>query len=379
MTATTGMTERVETLIIGAGQAGLAAGYYLSKRGRPFLIVDGNERIGDQWRRRWDSLLLFSPARWDGLPGMPFPAPGWSYPSGRQMADYLESYAVWSDAPVRRATRVERLVKVDDGSDDFVAITADRRFRARQVIVATGAFTVPTVPQFAGQLDPGIRQIHSGEYRNASQLVEGPVLVVGLGHSGADIAFETAASHRTILSGRSHGEVPFRVLGTWRAHVFLRLLGFVEDHVLTIRTPIGRKAVSRSRVLSAPLLRIRSRELAQAGVEHHEARVTSVRDGKPVLEDGTVLDVTNVIWATGFRPDYDWIEAPVTDGDGWPVQQRGVSPTPGLYFLGIPFQYGVNSMLIHGAARDARYVVDRLVERLMARGTAVAMTPATAR
>lgn len=377
--ATTGMTERVETLIIGAGQAGLAAGYYLSKRGRPFLIVDANERIGDQWRRRWDSLLLFSPARWDGLPGMPFPAPGWSYPSGRQMADYLESYAAWSEAPVRSATRVERLLKADDGSDDFIAIAADRRYRARQVIVATGAFTVPTVPQIAGRLDPGIRQIHSGEYRDPSQLVDGPVLVVGLGHSGADIAFETAASHRTFLSGRSHGEVPFRVLGTWRAHVFLRLLGLVEDHVLTIRTPIGRKAASRSRVLSAPLLRIRSRELAQAGVEHHEARVTSVRDGRPVLEDGTVLDVTNVIWATGFRPDYDWIEPPVTDGDGWPVQQRGVSPTPGLYFLGIPFQYGVNSMLIHGAARDARYVVDRLVERLLARGTAVAMRPATAR
>lgn len=377
--ATTGMTERVETLIIGAGQAGLAAGYYLSKRGRPFLIVDANERIGDQWRRRWDSLLLFSPARWDALPGMPFPAPGWSYPSGRQMADYLESYAAWSEAPVRSATRVERLLKADDGSDDFIAIAADRRYRARQVIVATGAFTVPTVPQIAGRLDPGIRQIHSGEYRDPSQLVDGPVLVVGLGHSGADIAFETAASHRTFLSGRSHGEVPFRVLGTWRAHVFLRLLGLVEDHVLTIRTPIGRKAASRSRVLSAPLLRIRSRELAQAGVEHHEARVTSVRDGRPVLEDGTVLDVTNVIWATGFRPDYDWIEPPVTDGDGWPVQQRGVSPTPGLYFLGIPFQYGVNSMLIHGAARDARYVVDRLVERLLARGTAVAMTPATAR
>jgi putative flavoprotein involved in K+ transport len=377
--ATTPTTERVETLIIGAGQAGLAAGYFLSRRGRPFLIVDGNDRVGDQWRRRWHSLLLFSPARWDGLPGMPFPAPGWSYPSGRQMADYLESYAARFELPVRTATRVERLVTAGDGSDEFIAVAGSRRFRARQVIVATGAFTVPAVPAVARQLDPGIRQIHSGEYRDPSQLADGAVLVVGLGHSGADIAFETAATHRTILSGRSHGEVPFRVLGTWRAHVFLRVLGLVEDHVLTIRNPIGRKAASRSRVLSAPLLRIRSRELAQAGVKHHEARVTSVRDGKPVLGDGTVLDVANVIWATGFRPDYDWIDPPVTDGDGWPVQQRGVSPTPGLYFLGVPFQYGANSMLIHGAARDARYVVDRITERLRARGTAVAMTPATAR
>jgi putative flavoprotein involved in K+ transport len=364
--ATTETTERVETLIIGAGQAGLAAGYHLSKRGRPFLIVDANDRIGDQWRRRWDSLQLFSPARWDGLPGMPFPAPGWSYPTGREMAEYIESYAASFEFPVRRATRVERLVTAGDGSDELIAVAGVHRFRARHVIVATGAFTVPAVPEIAEQLDPGIRQIHSGEYRNPSQLADGPVLVVGLGHSGADIAFETAATHQAILAGRSHGEVPFRVLGTWRAHVFLRVLGFVEDHVLTIRTPIGRKALARSRVLAAPLLRIRSAELAQAGVVHHETRVASVRDGKPVLEDGTVLDVANVIWATGFRPDYGWIEPPVTDSDGWPVEQRGVSPTPGLYFLGLPFQYGVNSMLIHGASRDARYVVDRIAERVAA-------------
>jgi putative flavoprotein involved in K+ transport len=377
--ATTQATERVETLIIGAGQAGLAAGYFLAQRGRPFLIVDANDRIGDQWRRRWASLRLFSPARWDGLPGRPFPAPDWSYPSGNQMADYLESYVAGSGLPVRTATRVDRLRPAGDGSDEFLAVSGDRHFRARQVIVATGAFTVPAVPEIARQLDPGIRQIHSGAYRDPSELADGPVLVVGLGHSGADIAFETAATHRTILSGRSHGEVPFRVLGTWRAHVFLRILGFVEDHVLTIRTPIGRKAASRSRVLSAPLLRVRGPELAQAGVDHHDARVAGVRDGRPVLKDGTVLDVANVIWATGFRPDYSWIEPAVTDADGWPVERRGVSPTPGLYFLGVPFQYGVTSTLIHGASRDASYVVDRISERLEARGVAVAMAPATAR
>lgn len=374
----TEQAERVDTLIIGAGQAGLAAGYHLTRRGMRFLIVDANDRIGDQWRRRWDSLRLFSPARWDGLPGKPFPAPGWSYPSGRQMAEYIESYAAWLELPVRSATRVERLVQADDGSDERIAIAGDHRFQACQVIVATGAFTVPVVPEIAAQLDPGIRQIHSGEYRNPSQLADGPVLVVGLGHSGADIAFETAATHRTILSGRSHGEVPFRVLGTWRAHVFLRLLGLVEDHVLTIRTPIGRKAMARSRVLSAPLLRVRSTELAQAGVEHHETRVTSVRDGKPVLEDGTVLDVANVIWATGFRPDYSWIEPPVTGADGWPVEQRGVSSTPGLYFLGVPFQYGANSTLIHGASPDASYVVDRIGERVLATRGARAVERATA-
>ena len=368
MSATTDTTERVDTLIIGAGQAGLAAGHDLSQRGASFLIVDANDRIGDQWRRRWDSLRLFSPARWDGLPGRAFPAPGWSYPTGRQMADFIQAYATWFGLPVRTATRVERLAPAGDGSDEFVAVAGDRRFRARQVIVATGAFTVPNVPEVAAGLSPAIRQLHSSEYRNPSQLADGPVLVVGVGHSGADIAYETAGSHRTILAGTSHGEVPFRVLDTWRAHVFLRLLGLVESHVLTIRTPIGRKAASRSRVLAAPLLRVRSPELEQAGVERHEARVTSAVDGRPALENGAVLDVTNVIWATGFRPDYAWIEPSVTGPDGWPIEHRGVAEVPGLYFVGLPFQYGVDSTLIHGTRRDARYVVERIMERV---GTSV--------
>jgi putative flavoprotein involved in K+ transport len=369
VSATSETTERVDTLIIGAGQAGLAAGHYLSQRRGSFLILDANDRIGDQWRRRWDSLRLFSPARWDGLPGKAFPAPAWSYPTGCQMADYVEAYAAWFELPVRTATRVDRLAPAGDGSDEYVAIAGDRRFRARQVIVATGAFRVPKVPEVAAELDPEIRQLHSSEYRNPSQLADGPVLVVGVGHSGADIAYETAGSHRTILAGTSHGEVPFRVLDTWRAHVFLRLLGLAESHVLTIRTPIGRKASSRSRVLPAPLLRVRSAELAQAGVERHEVRVTSAVDGRPALENGAVLDVANVIWATGFRPDYAWIEPSVTGPDGWPIERRGVAAIPGLYFLGLPFQYGVDSILIHGARRDARYVVERIAERM---GTSVA-------
>ena len=363
MSASIDRPEQVETLIIGAGQTGLAAGYYLSKRGQPFLIVEANDRIGDQWRRRYDSLRLFSPARWDGLPGRSFPAPGWSSPTGRQMADFVEAYAAWFKLPVRTGTRVDRLVRADDGSDDYIAHANDRRFRARQVIVATGAFTVPKVPEIASGLDPAIRQLHSSEYRNPSQLADGPVLVVGIGHSGADIALEVAGTHRTILSGKPHGELPFRVFDTWRARLFLPLLDFVESHVLTIRTPIGRKAASRTRVLPAPLLRVRRTELERAGVEQHETRVASAQDGKPVLEDGTVLDVANVIWATGFRPDYSWIEPPVTGADGWPVEHRGVSSMSGLYFLGVPFQYGVTSMLIDGAARDAKYVVDRIAER----------------
>jgi putative flavoprotein involved in K+ transport len=369
-------TETIETLIIGAGQTGLAAGYFLSKRSFPFLILDANERIGDQWRRRYDSLRLFSPARWDGLPGKAFPAPGWSSPTGRQMADHLESYAAWFGLPARTGVRVDRLMPAGDGSDDFIAVAGETRIRARQVIVATGAFTIPKIPDIAGRLDPAIRQLHSSEYRNPSQLADGPVLVVGLGHSGADIAIEVARTHRTVVAGKPHGELPFPVLDTWRARLFLPVLAFMEQHVLTIRTPIGRKAAADSRILPAPLLRVRRAELDGAGVERHESRIASVEDGRPVLEDGTALDVATIIWCTGSRPDYSWIEPPVAGPDGWPVEDRGVSDVPGLYFLGVPFQYGLTSMLIDGAARDARYVVDRIAERVRATNDQRSMEPA---
>jgi putative flavoprotein involved in K+ transport len=294
------------------------------------------------------------------------------------MADHLESYAEWLGSPVRTGVRVDRLARVDDGSDAFLAVAGDTRIHARQVIVATGAFTVPRIPEIAGRLDPRIRQLHSSEYHNPSQLPDGPVLVVGLGHSGADIAVEVARTHRTFVSGKPHGELPFPVLDTWRARLFLPVLGLVETHVLTIRTPLGRRAAARSRVVPAPLLRVRRADLDRAGVTRHDARVVGVLDGKPVLEDGTVLDVATIVWCTGSQPDYSWIEPPVTGADGWPTEERGVSPVAGLYFLGIPFQYGLTSILIDGADRDARYVVDRIVKRVAETSTRRTAQPAVA-
>ena len=202
-------TQQIDTIVIGAGQAGLSAGYHLAKRGLPFAILDADARIGDHWRDRWDTLRLYSPARYDSLPGMRFPAPSSHWPTGREMADYLEAYARRFDLPVRSGTRVDRVEPIDGG---FVVSTADgERLAARQVIVATGPFRQPNVPAFAAELDPSIRQLHSHDYRNPAQLSPGPVLVVGLSHSGADIAFEAAnAGHRTILSGKSHGQMPIR-------------------------------------------------------------------------------------------------------------------------------------------------------------------------
>jgi putative flavoprotein involved in K+ transport len=359
-------TERIDTVVIGAGQAGLSAGYHLAQRGLPFVILDADARIGDHWRDRWDSLKLYSPARYDSLPGMRFPAPSSHWPTGREMGDYLEAYAGRFDLPVRSGVRVTQ-VKPGDGG--FLVSTADGgRIAARQVIVATGPFREPKVPPFATQLDSAIRQLHSHEYRNPAQLREGPVLVVGLSHSGADIAFETAnAGHRTILSGTSHGEMPIRVTDSKRAMLGWPIVEFLFAHVFTIRTPIGRSMRPHVRASGGPLLRIRRGDLDRAGVERHDARVEGVRDGRPILADGTVLDVANVVWATGYRPDYWFVDGPIMGVDGWPEEVRGVSPTvPGLYFLGVPFQYAFTSMLVAGAGRDAKYVVDRVAERVAA-------------
>ena len=359
--------DQADTLIIGAGQTGLSTAYHLKRRDLPFLVVDADERIGDHWRQRWDSLRLYSPAAYDGLPGRRFPAAAWSWPSGRAMADYLESYAAWFALPVRSGVLVER---VDPTGDGFVVATSDgRTIEARQVVVATGPFRAPHVPEVASRIDPAIRQLHSHVYRNPGQLPDGPVLVVGLSHSGADIAFELAnAGHATHLSGTAAGEMPIKVVDTRRARIGWPLVQFFFKHVSTIRTPIGRAMRPHVRHGGGPLLRVRLRDLDRAGVVRHDAKTVAVRDGKPELADGTVLDVRSIVWATGYRPDYGFIDAPITGADGWPEEVRGVSPTvPGLYFVGIPFQYAFSSMLISGAGRDARYIADRIADRVRAR------------
>jgi putative flavoprotein involved in K+ transport len=358
--------ERIDTVVIGAGQAGLSAGYHLATRGLPFVILDADARIGDHWRDRYDSLKLYSPAKYDSLPGMRFPAPASRWPTGREMGDYLEAYARRFDLPVRSATRVERVEPVDGGF--VVSVVGDRRIAARQVVMATGPFREPNVPAFASQLDPSIRQLHSHDYQKPAQLRDGPALVVGLSHSGGDIAHELAIDgRRTILSGKSHGQMPIRVTDTKRAFLGWPVVEFVFSHVLTLRTPMGRRMRPEVRKGGGPLLRVRLPDLDRAGVERHDEKTVGVTDGKPTLADGTVLDVTNVIWATGYRPDYSLVAADILGDDGWPAEVRGVSPTvPGLYFLGIPFQYAFSSMNIVGAGRDAKFVVDRIAERVAA-------------
>ena len=349
-----------DTIVIGGGQAGLATGYYLKRQGQDFIILDANERTGDSWRNRWDSLNLFTPALFDSLPGMPFPAPAYSFPSKDEMADYLESYAEHFELPVHTGHKVDRLSRAD-GS--FVISAGDLRFKAGNVVVAMSDWQKPKVPPFAKELDQGIVQLHSSEYLNPSQLREGRVLIVGAGNSGAEIAVEVARKHQTWLSGRDTGHLPIRI-GSFAYRLFLaRLIGRVLFHrVLTMNTPIGRKMRKKLLSRGQPLIRVKPDDLVEAGIER-VPRTIGARDGLPVLEDGRTLDVDNVIWCTGFTPGFSWIDLPVM-GERGPQHERGVvTSSPGLYFVGLSFLYAASSSMVHGVGRDAEYVVEAIQAR----------------
>ena len=237
--------------------------------------------------------------------------------------------------------------------------------------MASGTFQEPVVPQFAGELDPSIVQLHSHEYRNPSQLQPGPVLVVGCSHSGADIALEVAASHPTVLSGRVHGEVPFDIEGRV-ARLVLPVAWFLANRVLTVKTPLGRKVRPEVRAGGGPLLRVKRKHLEAAGVDRTDARVVGVQDGRPVLDDGRVLDVANVVWCTGFGKDVSWIDADVTDDSGFP---HSLEPVPGLFFVGAPFLTRFASMLVGGVRHDARQVAKLIAARPAAAEAAEVSAP----
>lgn len=349
--------ETIETAIIGGGQAGLAVGYQLRKLGRPFVILDSNARVGDAWRQRWDSLMLFTPARFSALEGMPFPSGHGPFPTKDQMADYLEAYARRFNLSVRTNARVERLFR---SGDEFEIWTRDLKLRAKNVVVAMASTQVPRVPPFAAQLSARIVQLHSGDYRNPKQLNAGGVLVVGVGNSGADIAMEVVKTHPTWIAGKETGAIPWRIEPWFARNVLFRLMRLMFHHVLTIKTRIGRKARPVMLTRSTPLIRVKPRDLTDAGVVRVR-RIVGARDGVPVTEDGKALEVANVIWCTGFRPGFSWIELPVLGEMGEPHHDAGVvAAEAGLYFVGLHFLYSLSSETIMGVSRDARRVALRI-------------------
>ena len=355
--------EYVETLVIGGGQAGLAMGYSLSQRDLPYKIIDANKRIGDAWRNRWDSLRLFTPNRFNHLPGMPFPGYHWGFPSKNEMADYLESYARKFDLHVETGVRVERLTRE---GNRFVATSGDRRFEADNVVVAMSSWQRPRVPDYAPELDPRIVQLHVAEYKNPGQLQEGDVLVVGAGNSGGEVAIELVRTHKVLLSGAGNGAIPFRPESV-AARVLMPFVGRVIFHrVLTTRTPIGKKARPKWISTGEPLIRVKPKDLAAVGVER-VPRVTGVQSGLPQLEDGRSVDVANVVWCTGFHPGFSWIDLPVL-GPQEPLHRRGiVESEPGLYFIGLKFLYSVSSEQIQGVGRDADYIAGKIAARRVVR------------
>jgi putative flavoprotein involved in K+ transport len=348
-----GRVERLDTIVIGAGQAGLAVGYELASRDVDVLILTDESRVGDNWRRRWDSLRLFTPAQYSGLPGMPFPAPPAHLPGKDEVADYLERCAERFNLPVRLDTRVERLSW--DG-ERYVVRTASSTIEADNVVVATGPFQRPQIPAIASRLAPNIHQLHSSEYVNPFELPDGPVLVVGAGNSGAQIALELAHLRKVWLAGRNTGHLPRRLLGRdlfdWAWPLMTRL---------SLDTRLGRRMRGRMRGGDA-LIGIPEHALTEAGVVR-VGRLTEERGGLPVCRK-TVVEPRVIVWCTGYRPDYRWINLPVVDDSGYPRHRRGVAlDSPGLYFLGLRFQHRMTSSLIGGVGSDAAFIAEEVARR----------------
>jgi putative flavoprotein involved in K+ transport len=372
----TPMPDSVDVLVIGAGQAGLAAHYWLGQRGVDHLIVDRGTGFGESWRSRWDSLMMITPNWMNGLPDLPYPGSANDFSPRATTIDYLRRYGEFTGAPVRWGTAV-RILRTD--ADGILAETSGGQIRARHAIVATGPYQAPAAP-----IAPGLAhvfQVHSSRYRAPGQLPAGDVLVVGSGNSGVAIAVELAARHDVVLACGSNPRVPRRVTGTQlirtmgaiaaqelkipegaadREADLMRWLDDVGFYEMTAGTPLGRRlSAATSDAYCGPPLH----EVARAHGIRLTGRVTPSADGRLAADDGTALAPHSIVWATGYRHDFGWIHAPVLDAAGAPRHVRGVTDVPGLYFLGLRFLHTASSSLLYGVGRDARHIVEQIVDR----------------
>jgi putative flavoprotein involved in K+ transport len=339
----------LDVLVIGGSQAGLAMAWHLARQGRRFVVLDAGPEPGHTWRARWDSLKLFTPAQYDALPGMAFPAPADTYPTKDPVADYLQTYAKAFDLPVRLDARVTQL---SQSGDEFEVRTAGETFRARQVVVATGPFQVPFVPPVAERLDQSISQVHSSGYRNPKALPDGPVLVVGGGNSGMQIAEELAVTRTVDLAiTAKYLMLPQRLGG--------RDLFWWLTRLRLMRVPATSRLGRRVQARGEFVIGTNRRELERAGVRFRPRLVDA--DGRTVrFADHSSLEVNTVVWATGYRSDYAWIQIPGVVRDGRDAHRRGVTDLPGLYFLGLSWQHTRGSALLGFVDDDAAYLADRI-------------------
>jgi len=345
-----------DVVVIGGSQAGLAIGYHFAQHGLRFVILDAGSEAGHVWRSRWDSLTLFTPAQYSGLPGMAFPLPKDTYPSKDDVATYLQSYISAFDLPVRLNARVTSLTQ---RGGSYLVATADEEFTASQVVIATGPFQVPFVPPVARDLEEAVFQIHSADYRNPAQLPEGGhVLVVGGGNSGYQIAAELAATRKVDLAvGKRVPSLPQRLLGKdlfW----WLSGIGFMK---VSTDSRLGRKLAKRDVLIgSSP------RGLRHSGVTLRK-RLASAAGRRAVFDDGSEQDIDAIVWATGYRSDFSWIDIPtIKDESGGIIHRRGVTEAPGVLFIGLTWQHTRGSALIGFVDDDAAFIASRIDSRLEA-------------
>jgi putative flavoprotein involved in K+ transport len=343
------MNDRHEVIVVGAGQAGLAMGHFLARQGHDFMILEAAGEPGSAWRGRWDSLKLFTPARYDALPGLAFPGDPWAYPGRDEVVAYLSDYARHFRLPVELNSRVRSIRKTDD---TYLVALDDRTYEADAVVVATGPFQVPFVPPISERLDPEVVQLHSTAYRRPTDIPEGPLLLVGGGNTGFQIAAELSATREVHLSvGTRQMPLPQRILGRdifW----YLDKSGLIRK---TTASRIGRRMSQKDTLIGSHARALRRRH----GVELHP-RTAGAEGTTVTFDDGTRLDVRTVIWSTGFRSDYSWIDVPVFDERSRAVHQRGVTDSPGLYFLGLSWQHTRGSALLGWVKDDAEYLAQRI-------------------
>jgi putative flavoprotein involved in K+ transport len=347
--ADVGSAEHYEVVVIGGGQAGLAVGYFLARQGRRFVILEAADTIGAAWRSRWDSLLLFTPRRYDALPGLPFPGEPDGYPTRDEVIAYLEQYAATFELPLELGSPVRSLTQ---GDGHFVVGLGDRQLTADQVVVATGPFQVPNVPALADGLAPEVFQTHSTGYMRPSDVPAGTVAVVGGGNTGYQIAKELSATHRVHLAvGSRQTPLPQRILGRdlfW----WLTKTGLIRK---TVDSRIGRRAQGRDTLIGS-----RPRQLERRYGVELRPRVVGASGRTLSFANGGVLDVDAVIWATGYRLDYSWLAPKVIDAAGRIEHRRGVTDVAGLYFLGLSWQHTRGSALLGWVKDDAEFIAAQI-------------------
>jgi putative flavoprotein involved in K+ transport len=352
-----------EVVVVGAGQAGLAMGYFLKRQGRHFLIVEAGS-IASAWRERWESLTLFTPRRYSSRPDFPFPGDPDGYPTRDEVIAYLEAYAEKFDLPVKEHARVRSLTAEDDR---FVFELDGKTFAADQVVVATGPFQAPYIPEVAERLAPDVFQTHATGYRKPDDIPEGTVLVVGGGNTGFQIAKELSATHRVVLAvGSRQTPLPQRFLGRDLFWWLTRSRLFKT----TIESRLGRRLSTRDTLIgSSP------RELTRRYGVELKPRVVDASGRTVRFEDGSELEVDAVLWGTGYRPDYSWIHLPVFDGQGRLRHRRGVTDISGLYFLGLTWQHTRGSALIGWVKEDAEFIAGKIPELQRQRSREHSVTP----